>query len=185
MVCLGSPQPVTRIAWYTYTRPDNGSRIAPPKQVAAPPNGSISVGWLCVSFLNMIKYSSSFPSTMILALMLQALISSDSSRFFKTPLFFNSFATMVATSIKEISFFLSWYTNFLDSIYFPYMSFNKSHSISISSNLVRKVVCLQWSDQYVSIIFISVMVGSLFSVSLKYSWQNFKSAISIAKPYFS
>ena len=24
--------------------PDNGSRIAPPRQVAAPPNGSISVG---------------------------------------------------------------------------------------------------------------------------------------------
>ena len=29
--------------------------MAPPMQVAAPPNGSISVGWLCVSFLN--RYS--------------------------------------------------------------------------------------------------------------------------------
>ena len=31
--------------------PDSGSRMAPPRQVAAPPKGSISVGWLCVSFL--------------------------------------------------------------------------------------------------------------------------------------
>ena len=46
-----------------YLHPDNGSRIAPPRQVPAPPNGSISVGWLWVSFLNKINHFSSLPST--------------------------------------------------------------------------------------------------------------------------
>ena len=32
--------------------------MAPPRQVAAPPNGSISVGWLCVSFLKFTSHSS-------------------------------------------------------------------------------------------------------------------------------
>ncbi len=40
---LISPAPVIRIAWYTYALPESGSRIAPPRQVAAPPNGSIFV----------------------------------------------------------------------------------------------------------------------------------------------
>ena len=53
----GSAAPVTRIAWKTYERPESGSRIQPPRQVAAPPNGSISVGWLWVSFLNMRSHS--------------------------------------------------------------------------------------------------------------------------------
>ena len=87
-----------------------------PRHVAAPPNGSISVGWLCVSFLNIIRYSSSFPSTLMFAFMLQAFISSDSSKSFNNPRFFSSFAAIVATSIKHISFFLSSYTNFLDAI---------------------------------------------------------------------
>ena len=43
---MGYAAPVTRIALYTYERPESGSRIAPPTHVAAPPNGSISVGWL-------------------------------------------------------------------------------------------------------------------------------------------
>ena len=101
---LGSPHPVTLIAWYTYTLPDSGSRIAPPKHVAAPPNGSISVGWLCVSFLNIIKYSSGFPSTKISALILHAFISSDSSKSFNIPFFLSSFTAIVAISIKHISF---------------------------------------------------------------------------------
>ncbi len=37
---------------YTKERPLRGSRMAPPTQAAAPPKGSISVGWLWVSFLN-------------------------------------------------------------------------------------------------------------------------------------
>ena len=32
--------------------------MQPPRQVAAPPKGSISVGWLWVSFLNMTSHSS-------------------------------------------------------------------------------------------------------------------------------
>ena len=76
---VGSAAPVTRIAWYTYVRPDSGSRMAPPRQVAAPPNGSISVGWLCVSFLKFTSHSSSTPSTSIGTTILHALISSDSS----------------------------------------------------------------------------------------------------------
>ena len=39
-------------------RPESGSRIAPPRQVAAPPKGSISVGWLWVSFLKFTSHSS-------------------------------------------------------------------------------------------------------------------------------
>ena len=41
-----------------YVLPESGSRIAPPRQVAAPPKGSISVGWLCVSFLKLTSHSS-------------------------------------------------------------------------------------------------------------------------------
>ncbi|MBQ1944567.1 MAG: phosphoribosylformylglycinamidine synthase, partial [Ruminococcus sp.] len=41
----------------------SGSRIAPPMQVAAPPNGSISVGWLWVSFLKRRSHGSVLPST--------------------------------------------------------------------------------------------------------------------------
>ena len=43
------------------------------------------------------------------------------------------------------------------------------------------VVWRQWSDQYVSIILISVIVGSRFS-PLKYFWQNWMSARSMASP---
>ena len=39
-----SAAPVKRIAWNTKALPDNGSLIAPPKHVEAPPKGSISVG---------------------------------------------------------------------------------------------------------------------------------------------
>ena len=42
--------------------------MAPPRHVAAPPNGSISVGWLCVSFLNRYSQSCSSPSTSTLHL---------------------------------------------------------------------------------------------------------------------
>ena len=36
--------------------------MAPPRQVAAPPKGSISVGWLWVSFLNWMSQVSVLPS---------------------------------------------------------------------------------------------------------------------------
>ena len=45
------PLPEIRIVDIHNYDPDSGSRIAPPIQVLAP-NGSISLGWLCVSFLN-------------------------------------------------------------------------------------------------------------------------------------
>ena len=49
--------------------------MAPPTQVAAPPKGSISVGWLWVSFLKRNSQSWSSPSTSTFTLTVQALIS--------------------------------------------------------------------------------------------------------------
>ena len=60
---FGSPEPLILTAWYTNVLPDNGSLIAPPIHVDAPPNGSISVGWLCVSFLNCKIHFSVLPFT--------------------------------------------------------------------------------------------------------------------------
>ena len=78
--------------------------MAPPMQVAAPPKGSISVGWLWVSFLKRKSQSSSLPFTSHLILTVQALISSDSSRFLRMPCFFSSLAPMVARSIMQRGF---------------------------------------------------------------------------------
>ena len=75
--------------------------MAPPRQVAAPPKGSISVGWLWVSFLNITSQSSSLPSILALTLMLQALISSDSSRSSALPCFLRYFAPMQAISMRH------------------------------------------------------------------------------------
>ena len=61
-------------------------------QVAAPPKGSISVGWLWVSFLNSSSQSCVSPSTWILSLTVQALISSDSSSLSSRPCFLRYFA---------------------------------------------------------------------------------------------
>ncbi len=72
----------------------------PPMQVAAPPKGSISVGWLWVSFLNMRSQSCSSPSTTAGTWMEQALISSLSSSVRRRPRFFRTFAPMVAMSIR-------------------------------------------------------------------------------------
>ena len=104
---LGSADPVTLMAWYTYDLPDNGSLMAPPRQVAAPPNGSISVGWLCVSFLNIRRYSSFLPSTSTSIFIEQAFISSLSSRSASLPSFFSFFMATVAISIRHISLSLS------------------------------------------------------------------------------
>ena len=78
--------------------------MAPPMQVAAPPKGSISVGWLWVSFLNISSQSCSSPSTSTGTRTEQALISSDSSRFFRTPVFFRYLAPMVARSMRQTGF---------------------------------------------------------------------------------
>ena len=75
--------------------------MQPPMQVAAPPNGSISVGWLWVSFLNRNSQSSSWPFTSTFTLTVQALISSDSSRFFRMPFFLSHFAPIVPISIRH------------------------------------------------------------------------------------
>ena len=75
--------------------------MQPPMQVAAPPNGSISVGWLCVSFLNRNSQSSSSPLTSTFTLTVQALISSDSSRPVRMPFFLSHFAPIVPISIRH------------------------------------------------------------------------------------
>ena len=72
----------------------------PPMQVAAPPKGSISVGWLWVSFLNMSSQSCSFPSTRAGTWMEQALISSLSSSSGSRPRFFRVLAPRVAMSMR-------------------------------------------------------------------------------------
>ena len=69
-------------------------------QVAAPPKGSISVGWVWVSFLNMSSQSCSLPSTTAGTLMEQALISSLSSSSGSRPRFFSVLVPMVAMSIR-------------------------------------------------------------------------------------
>ena len=59
---------------------------APPRQVAAPPNGSISVGWLCVSFLKLMRPLFCLgPSNSTGTTMEQALISSLSSMLSRMP----------------------------------------------------------------------------------------------------
>ena len=79
-------------------------------QVAAPPKGSISVGWLWVSFLKRYSQSCSWPSTSHLILTVQALISSDSSRSFSLPMALRYLAPMVARSIRHMSFLRPAYT---------------------------------------------------------------------------
>ena len=78
--------------------------MAPPMQVAAPPKGSISVGWLWVSFLNRKSQSWSSPSTSTVTLTVQALISSDSSRFLSLPVFLRYLAPMVPMSMRHTGF---------------------------------------------------------------------------------
>ena len=81
--------------------------MAPPRQVAAPPKGSISVGWLWVSFLNCTSQVSTAPSTTTGTSMEQALISSDSSRSGIFPCFLSSRIPMVAMSIRQTFFWFS------------------------------------------------------------------------------
>ena len=75
--------------------------MAPPKHVAAPPNGSISVGWLWVSFLNITSQGSTSPSTSTSTLTLQAFISSEASRSSSFPERLISFIPTVAMSISD------------------------------------------------------------------------------------
>ena len=74
--------------------------MAPPMQVAAPPKGSISVGWLCVSFLKSSSQGSGLPSTVTVILTVQALISSLSSSWGSRPCALRYLVAMVAISIR-------------------------------------------------------------------------------------
>ncbi len=82
--------------------------MQPPMQVAAPPKGSISVGWLWVSFLNISSQSCSSPSTSAATWMEQALISSLSSSSGRRPRFFSTLVPMVAMSIRVWGRFLAF-----------------------------------------------------------------------------
>ena len=120
--------------------------MAPPMQVAAPPKGSISVGWLWVSFLNRNSQSWSSPSTSHLILTVQALISSLSSRLVRTPRCLRAFAPMVATSIRQRGFSVRP-VSARRAIYRSNASCTTASSIWTSSRMVPKVVWRQWSDQ--------------------------------------
>ena len=72
----------------------------PPMQVAAPPKGSISVGWLWVSFLNISSQSCSVSSIRAGTWMEQALISSLASSSGSLPRRLRAFAPRVAMSIR-------------------------------------------------------------------------------------
>ena len=75
--------------------------MAPPMQVAAPPKGSISVGWLWVSFLKSSSQGSVTPSTVTSIFTVQALISSLSSSFRSLPACFRALAAMVPRSMRQ------------------------------------------------------------------------------------
>ena len=80
--------------------------MAPPMQVAAPPKGSISVGWLWVSFLKSSSHGSVTPSTVTSIFTVQALISSLSSSLGSFPVAFRCLTAMVARSIRQMGFSL-------------------------------------------------------------------------------
>ena len=120
--------------------------MAPPMQVAAPPNGSISVGWLWVSFLKRKSQSWSSPSTSTLTLTVQALISSDSSRSVSWPVCLSHLAPMVPMSMRQTGLASrpsSWRT----SRYLSKAALTVASSICTFSSSVPKVVWRQWSDQ--------------------------------------
>ena len=125
--------------------------MAPPRQVAAPPKGSISVGWLWVSFLNCTSHCSVLPSTVTGTSMEQALISSLSSRLSALPCDFRYLVPMQAISIRQMSLFLPAYRAPRISRYRRRASSTAAayllSSTVILSSLVEKVVWRQWSDQ--------------------------------------
>ena len=122
--------------------------MAPPMQVAAPPKGSISVGWLCVSFLNKSSQGSCVPLLSTSIFTLQALISSDSSRPFKTPFFLRYLPPMVPISIRHMGFScLPAYTSLRMARYRAYAFSSVSLPGTTSSRMVPNVVWRQWSDQ--------------------------------------
>ena len=116
--------------------------MAPPTQVAAPPKGSISVGWLCVSFLNRYSQSCSSPSTSTLHFTVQALISSDSSRPVSTPFAFSQRAPMVPMSMRHTGF-SSRPSSWRISRYFSNAACTASSSTATLSSTVPNVVWRQ------------------------------------------
>ena len=113
--------------------------------VAAPPNGSISVGWLCVSFLNRSSQGSFCPSMSASMRTVQALISSDSSRSMSAPVLFKYLAPMVARSISVTGF--SMPSSFRRERYVSYVRWASGSSNVAPVISVRNVVWRQWSDQ--------------------------------------
>ena len=75
--------------------------MAPPMQVAAPPKGSISVGWLWVSFLKSRSQGSFLPSASTSIFTVQALISSLSSSLSSFPWALRYLTAMVAMSMRQ------------------------------------------------------------------------------------
>ena len=125
-------------------------------------------------------------SILVLIFTEQALISLETSKSSSLPLALRYLDRIVPKLIKFIGF-----STFNSSLIFIYSS--KEFLIILSSSVfsskfisknVLKVVCLQWSDQYVSRILISVSLGSLFS-DLKYSLIHFKSSRFIASDFSS
>ena len=114
-------------------------------QVAAPPKGSISVGWLCVSFLKSSSHGCSSPSTSTVIFTVQALISSLSSRFGSIPRERSTFAAIVPMSMR--------FTGFVRPIearamrYSSYACCSRGSANVTRSSVVRNVVWRQWSDQ--------------------------------------
>ena len=159
--------------------------MAPPRHVAAPPKGSISVGWLCVSFLNITSHSCSDPSTSTFTIMLAAFISSLSSKSASLPALRKARIPISATSIRQTDFPRSLSFN---SSRVPKYSFqealagalNAPSANSTFSRRVKKVVWRQWSLQYVSKTLISVIDGSR-PTEAKWSRQKARSATDIAR----
>ena len=114
--------------------------------MAAPPNGSISVGWLCVSFLKRYSQSCSSPSTSTFTFTVQALISSDSSSPVRMPFAFSQRAPMVPMSMRHTGF-SSRPSSWRMARYFSKAARTASSSIRTSSSTVPNVVWRQWSDQ--------------------------------------
>ncbi len=171
----GSAAPDTRIAWYTSARPESGSRIAPPRQVAAPPYGSISVGWLCVSFLNSTSHGaasaigSARPGVVAEIRTVHALISAENSTSGIVPSLRRQRIIAVARSMRVTGRSVSprrsrsaRYHDQLSSTARRMAAASASSVCVVSdrasaspacvatvteSRRVRKVVCRQWSDQ--------------------------------------
>ena len=119
--------------------------MAPPMQVAAPPKGSISVGWLWVSFLKSSSQGWLSPSTSTFIFTVQAFISSDSSSLLSLPVFFRWRTARVAMSMRFMGLVRP---RALRVSRYSCQAFSSSSSSKLTESMVVvKVVWRQWSDQ--------------------------------------